>query len=145
MAEMDIALEIHSPGLNLHKNRMNMHRLFMSMVHECIEKLSEAAFERYQRDGRGVVYVSARQWMLIVKEGHWPVDDKDCLEVDYIRQSEHREGVQEQRLRGGYAELVEEYEPEKEFVLLVNHHPGELLSAYLLNVVPGPEELSRQR
>jgi hypothetical protein len=126
----DVDLEIHAPGLNLHHERWNHHVLFMDEVHRHARELARFARSRYESGGRGSVFIDPDQWMEII-EGGWE-KRSTTLPCSYIAASQTWPGTYRGRLGRGHEQMMAEYDPNDQFVLTVLHHPGELLSAYLL-------------
>lgn len=133
---MEVKLEVHLPGLDLDAKRWNYHTIFMTEVHDNLARVATQAYEGFQREGRGTLFADAAQWLRVVKrqfntvQGDFPTSylpaDVVLAQVDF--------GV----LQQGFVSLLRDYDPEHLFVLVVNHHPGDLLSCYVVAPQPGP-------
>lgn len=128
----DVDLEIHSPGLNLHHERWNYHVMFMDEVHRHARDLAAFARASYERLGRGSIYIGQEQWMAII-EGGWQELTKS-FPCEYLTSDQPWPDSPQKRLGDGHRQMIETYDPATQLVLTVLHHPGELLSAYLLRV-----------
>lgn len=131
MATPEIDLEIHAPGLDLHRDRWNYHVMFMDEVHRNLPTITRAATSHYSEQGRGSLYVGPRQWMEII-EGEWKASGR--FPCDYMRPDEKRDDVDFGPLGDGHRQMMREYKPDSQLILTVLHHPGEMLSAYLIRV-----------
>ena len=134
---MDIDLEIHAPGLDLHQERWNNHVLFMDKVHAHIDRLAACAWANYQKEGRGALFVDKQQWMTVIRSDQWK-EEEELFPCHYYAQGQEFDAVDVTLLREGFRGMVEKYDPRKYVVLLVQHHPGEQLSAYLVQSDPPP-------
>jgi len=130
MPRMDIDLEIHVPGLDLHHERWNYHVLFMDEVHKMYRAIGVIGWQCYKKDGRGVVFVDRDQWMKIIR-GKWD-EDGEAFPCHYVKGGSAHRDADFEMLRSGFTELVHEYDPEKQVVMVVQHHSADLLSCYLL-------------
>ncbi len=138
---MTIKLEIHAPGLDLHHERWNHHVLFMDSVHKHAERVSACAWQTYQEQGRGALFIDKERWMTIIKGDGWTDTTLfPCTHVD-ARDSEK---VDAGPLRAGFVQMIAEYDPEREAVLLVEHHPGAQLSSYLMGPDLRPPEAAEK-
>lgn len=126
---MDIDLEIHSPGLDLHHKRWNYHVLFMDEVHDEFDRIAARAREGYREHGRGTVFVDKDRWITVIR-GEWD-REKRTFPCDYIVPSD-ADIERFAPLREGFKELVRKYDPEKQVVLTVEHHSAGMLSTYLV-------------
>lgn len=129
MPELTIDLEIHVPGLDLHHERWNYHVMFMDEVHRHHEEIRSLAHEYYESRGRGTVFVDPSQWMQII-QAQWT--ETGTFPCSYVRRSEDPEGLDLGVLGAGFHQMLEEYDPAQQVVLTVLHHPGKLLSTYLI-------------
>ena len=130
MPKMDIDLEIHVPGLDLHHERWNYHVIFMDEVHKIYKTIGGLAWRAYEEQGRGVLFIDRDQWMKIIR-GRWAEEGEE-FPCHYVKVGASRDGVDFEMLRGGFTELLKEYDPEKQVVMVVQHHSADLLSCYLL-------------
>ena len=128
---MDVDLEIHAPGLDLHHERWNYHVLFMDEVHAEIDLIAERARAGHRNQGRGTVFVSKDQWMTIIR-GEWDRDEV-TFPCRFLAPLEDSVVEQFSALKDGFVQLVHEYDPAKQVVLTVEHHSAGLLSTYLIN------------
>ena len=127
---MDIALEIHAPGLDLHHERWNHHVLFMDKVHQHADRIAACAWSHHTEYGRGAMYVDADEWMKIIKGDGWT---KDVLfPCRRITGDPETDAVDTTALGAGFRHMLADHDPEHEVVLLVQHHPGDQLSCYLV-------------
>lgn len=133
---MIIKLEIHAPGLDLHHKRWKHHVMFMDNVHEHATRIAASGWRRFERAGRGALFVDPDHWMTLIKGNKWTEDVLfPCTDIGPEIGSG---GVDTTSLRAGFTEMITGYDPEKEVVLLVEHYPGDQLSAYFIepNVPP---------
>ena len=137
--EMKTPLEIHMPGLDLDTKRWNYHTIFMTEVHANLARVGARAYEEYRRSGRGAFFADAEQWLLIVKRQFNAV--KEPFPLSYFPAERVRQEVDFGPLQQGFANLLDTYDAEREFNLVVNHHPGDVLSCYLIAPEPGPARL----
>lgn len=138
MAAMDVDLEIHSPGLDLHHQRWNNHVLFMDEVHEAFDRIASFGWKCYLESGRGTIFVDRDNWMAVIR-ARWDKDEM-LFPCEYLPASTSSIDAKLSPLRAGFRQLVEEYDPETQFVLTVEHHSADLLSTYLMRSDPGPKE-----
>jgi hypothetical protein len=125
----DVALEIHSPGLDLDHGRWNNHVMFMDEVHAHASDLARKASEGFRSRGRGTLWIGSAQWMAVI-EGSWE-KAQNRFPCEYRPITGNMPG-EIGRLGTGFEEMLTTYDPESQVVLTVLHHPGDLLSAYLL-------------
>ncbi len=145
MAELDIRLEIHAPGLDLHHRRWNYHVMFMDEVHKHFEAVAALAWGHYQKRGRGTLFVSKEQWLEVIKADWMKNGERfPCRYIAYGSEPEEHE-VDFGSLREGFARMLRDYDPTTHFILSVEHHSAGLLSAYLLWSDPGPSALHHRR
>lgn len=142
MAAPDVDLEIHAPGLDLHHERWNYHVMFMDEVHENMQRIAAQAWDFYEKQGRGAVFVDQDQWMSVIRN-NWEKEGQS-FPCHYVRHGDSIAGVDFGILREGFIEMVREYNPETHLVLTVQHHSSDLLSAYLLKADPETAFRSRQ-
>lgn len=138
MAGMDVDLEIHAPGLDLHHQRWNYHVLFMDEVHDAFSRIASFGWQCYQEMGRGTIFVNRDNWMAVIR-AQWDKEEM-LFPCEYISAANTSDDEKFSPLRGGFRQLVDEYEPETQFVLTVEHHSADLLSTYLMRSDPGPKE-----
>lgn len=138
MKGMDVDLEIHAPGLDLHHERWNYHVLFMDEVHAYCERIAALGWDSYQRVGRGTIFVDRKLWMTIIK-ARWD-RDKLLFPCEYVADGLNLPDSKFSALRSGFLQMVEDYDPNKQFVMCVEHHSANLFSSYLLRTSPGPPE-----
>lgn len=131
---MRIKLEIHAPGLDLHQDRWNHHVLFMDRVHEHSDRISACSWQRYTESGRGALFVDEDQWMTVIKGDQWTED----VLFPCAYTNEAQSGVDATPLGAGFRQMISSYDPESETILLVQHHPGEQLSCYLIEADIAP-------
>lgn len=126
---MDVDLEIHSPGLNLHHRRWNYHVLFMDKVHENLDRIVDCAKDYYREHGRGTMFVNRSHWMTVIKD-EWNREET----VFPCTYKTNRSAASEEfgSLRRGFQEMIEEYDPETQLVLTVEHRSVGMLSSYLI-------------
>jgi hypothetical protein len=127
----DVDLEIHSPGLDLNHGRWNNHVMFMDEVHNHALDLARRADDGFKKRGRGTIWIGSAQWMAVI-EGSWENAERR-FPCDYRPITGNMPGEIE-RLGAGFEEMLTTYDPAMQLVLTVLHHPGELLSAYLLRL-----------
>lgn len=139
---MDIELEIHAPGLDLHQERWNNHVLFMDQVHTHMGRIAACAWAHYEQEGRGALFVDSQQWMKVIRSDQWK-QEEGLFPCHFVPLGQRPDPIDITTLRGGFREMVEDYDPEIHVVLLVQHHPGEQLSAYLVQSDPSPPEAYR--
>ena len=138
MAGMDVDLEIHSPGLDLHHQRWNYHVLFMDEVHDAFDRIAAFGWKSYLDEGRGTIFVDRDDWMAVIR-AQWD-KDKMLFPCKYVPAAGASGAEKFSPLRAGFEQLLEGYDPETQFVLTVEHHSAELLSTYLMRSDPGPKE-----
>ncbi len=138
MAGMDVDLEIHSPGLDLHHRRWNYHVLFMDEVHDAFDRIASFGWQSYLAEGRGTIFVDRDHWMTVIS-AQWSQDEM-LFPCRYISATLAFDKAKFLPLRSGFRQLVEQYDPETQFVLTVEHHSADLLSTYLMRSDPGPKE-----
>lgn len=138
MAGMDVDLEIHSPGLDLHHQRWNYHVLFMDEVHDAFDRIAAYGWQSYLEEGRGTIFVDRDDWMAVIR-AQWNKDDMlfPCTYIPAEGLSGDEKFIP---LGAGFTQLIKEYEPRTQFVMTVEHHSADLLSTYLMRSDPGPEE-----
>ena len=139
---MDIEMELHVPGLDLDQSRWTRHLIFMDEVHDKIYILGASAWEFYQAHGRGTLFVSKEKWMEVVRAAM--AESQEFFPCDYIQIDGLPDGFDFAYFRGGFEAMVESYDPEEEFVLTVEHHPGGSLATYLIRTDKPLLELERQ-
>lgn len=133
--ELEVLAEIHVPGLDLFPRRWNHHLILFQEIHDHIDDVRACARTGYASHGRGCVNVSVEDWRKIVKE-LWLKEDV-AFPCSY-RYAEDL--VNFGLLTEGFQSLLRGYDPDREFVLTVHHHPGDLLSAYLIQPSNGVTE-----
>ena len=138
MPGMDVDLEIHSPGLDLHHRRWNYHVLFMDEVHDAFDRIAVFGWRNFVDRGRGTIFVDRDNWMKVIRAA-WSVEDMP-FPCEYVGAEEASQEDKFFPLRMGFKELIDKYDPEKQFVLTVEHHSADLLSTYLMRSDPGPKE-----
>lgn len=138
MARMEVDLEIHAPGLDLHHERWNYHVMFMDEVHQAYDRLAALAWESYKRHGPGCIYVDRDRWMTVIR-ARWDRDEM-LFPCQYVTNEVHLPDSRFGALREGFRQMVKEYDARKQFVLCVEHHSANLLSAYLLRSLPTPPD-----
>jgi hypothetical protein len=126
---MDVDLELHAPGLDLEPERWNMHIVFMQSVHDRIRFLSALAWSNFNSAGKGTLYIGKEAWMEVIRGHDSTIDHFPCdyIGLDQVHQIDHVD-----RLGKGYQVMLEEYDPEKQLVLTVQHHKADITSAYLI-------------
>jgi hypothetical protein len=137
---LNVRREIHAPGLDMHEERINMHRIFQYVVHDQIVRIGAFAWKHYEKQGRGAVFVNERQWREAIREQHWERAGDEIVPFAFVADGAAAVGVDLAPLGKGYEEMVKQYDPEREIVLVVQHPPGDLISAYLIVAVPPPKE-----
>ncbi len=130
MAGMDVDLEIHAPGLDLHHERWNYHVLFMDEVYAVVDRIAALAWRSYQGHGRGTLFVDRDNWMTIIR-ARWNREEI-LFPCEYVTKGLYVSDSKFHALRDGFAQMVREYDPESQFVMCVEHHSANLLSSYLL-------------
>lgn len=135
---MKIKLEIHAPGLDLHHERWNHHVLFMDKVHAHGDRIAACAWTRTTELGRGALYVDKNDWMEIIKGDAWM--ESSLFPCTHVDGESGRDVVDTAPLGAGFLEMLETFDPEKEVILLVQHHPGDQLSCYLVEPGVAPPE-----
>lgn len=138
MSGMDVDLEIHSPGLDLHHRRWNYHVLFMDEVHDAYDRIAAFGWQSYLDVGRGTIFVNRDHWMTVIS-AKWSPSEM-LFPCTFIAAGEATADGKLGPLRAGFRELIEKYDPETQFVLTVEHHSADLLSCYLMRSDPGPKE-----
>ena len=136
---MKMLLEIHMPGLDLDAKRWNYHTIFMTELHANVGAVGARAYAEYQALGRGVLFADAEQWLQVVKRSLDVV--KSSFPLRYVPREQILKEVDYGVLQGGIVQLLDGYDPEEQFLLLVNHHPGDVQSCYLIAPEPGPAVL----
>ena len=131
---MDVDLEIHAPGLDPHHERWNYHVLFMDEVHAELSLIAERAREGYKKKGRGTVFVDKDQWMTIIR-GEWNRSDV-TFPCEFVSPDEDGVHKKFSALQDGFVQLIQQYNPENQVVLTVEHHGAGLLSTYLIRSDP---------
>ncbi len=140
---MDVTLEIHAPGLDMAQARWTHHLIFMQEVHQKAATIFEQARKAYKAHGMGTLHVDREQWMEVVRDA---VTDESItgLPHTYMSAQEATERCDFGLLAGGFADLISNYDPERVFVLTVEHHPAGLLSCYVIDPSgEGPEAIRR--
>lgn len=139
---MEMRLEIHLPGLDLDPKRWNYHTIFMTEIHANLAAVAAQAYAGFVEQGRGVLYADAAQWLRVVK--HQFGDASEGFPISYLPAAEVPGQVDFGPLQQGVEALLEAYDPEAQFVLVVHHHPGDFLSCYVVDPRPGPRLLSER-
>ena len=134
--DFDIQLEIHSPGLNLHSSRWNLHTLFLQEIESIYERVAAEGWKQYREKGRGTLTVDQEQWMDVLRGG-WHEEAFPC---SYLTGESSVNTMDFGVLRRGFRQLIDDYNPSREVVLAVHHHPGDMVSCYLFESDPTPEE-----
>ena len=135
---MRIKLEIHVPGLDLHQERWNHHVLFMDRVHDHADRIAACSWKHYSEAGRGSLHVDHEQWMTVIKGDQWT--EHQLFPCGYV--TEDKTSLDIDPLGAGFREMISDYDPNSEMILLVEHHPGDQLSCYLVEPdIPPPEML----
>lgn len=138
MSDIEIELEIHSPGLNLHSSRWHLHTLFLQEVESIYEHVAAEAWKQHEAHGRGTLSVDQEHWMEILR-GEWHLEKKPFPSA-YLSADMTIEEMDLGALRRGFRQMLDDYDPEKEVVLSVHHHPGDMVSCYLFTGEPTPPE-----
>lgn len=138
--DFEVLREIHAPGLDLNQDRMTKHRLFMGVVHDQLDRIGAFAWKHFEKEGRGAVFVNKRQWMEAIREKNWDRAREEILPFAYAKDGAASVGLDVDVLGKGYAEMLSAYDAETSLVLLVQHPPGEMLSAYLLLPTLSPQQ-----
>lgn len=136
MAVMDVDLEIHAPGLDLHHQRWNYHVLFMDEVHKNVSRIAAYGWKCHLEHGRGTIFVDREKWMTVIRD-RWN-HDEILFPCSYVASGTESPDSIFSKLRSGFKQLVDEYNAENQFVLTVEHHSADLLSSYLMSSDPGP-------
>lgn len=134
---MRIKLEIHAPGLDLHQERWNHHVLFMDRVHTHVDRIAACSWQQFTASGRGALFVDADQWMTVIKGDQWTQDV--LFPCGYT--TAQQDDVDTVPLGAGFRQLLSGYDPESETILLVQHHPGDQLSVYLIEPLNAPPDM----
>lgn len=132
----DIALEIHSPGLDLHSSRWNLHTLFLQEIEEMYERVAAEGWKQYREHGRGTLVVDQDQWLEVLRSD---LEDKS-FPCSYLSGEAATQTMEFGPFRRGFHQLLEDYDPNREVVLSVHHHPGDMVSCYLFASDPTPKE-----
>lgn len=135
---MTIKLEIHAPGLDLHHERWNHHILFMDKVHEHVKRVAACAWHHFETSGRGALFVDRNHWMTVIKDEGW-LDDV-MFPCRHIAAGSTDSVVDTAPLGAGFDQMIAEYDPDRETILVVEHHPGDQLSSYFIETTPGPPD-----
>jgi hypothetical protein len=129
---MDVTLEIHVPGLDMQQTRWTHHLLFMQEVHHKAGVIAAQARANFLAHGRGTLHVSRAQWMQVMRNAI--VEDHDGkLPHTYLGSDDANLRCDFGILASGFSEMLRRYDPEREFVLTVEHHPTGLLSCYVID------------
>jgi hypothetical protein len=137
--ELDVLTEIHVPGLDLTPRRWNNHLILFEEVHENIIDVALKAWEGYQTMGRGSICLGVEDWRHMVQQ-NW-MEEQAGFSGTYVSLGEESEEFDFERLQPTFRQIVESYDPRTEFVIAARHHPGDLLSCYLLTVRPSLPEI----
>ena len=137
---MDVELEMHAPGLDMHQARWTHHLIFMQEVHEKKNEIALIAWDYYQREGLGTLFVSRKQWMEVIRDTM--MEAPKSFPCSFIKADEAAGRFDFNVLTSGFVQVLENYDPETRFVLTVEHHPDGLLSSYLVVTDPGPRKAS---
>lgn len=129
MATFDVDLEIHAPGLDLHHKHWNYHVMFMDEVHRMNRRIGARSWRGYGEHGRGALFVDRDQWMDVIRR-RW-AEEGDLFPCHYIKDRAPADDVNLEVLRSGFKEMIREYDPERQVVMVVQHHSADLLSCYL--------------
>ncbi len=129
---MDVTLEIHAPGLDMAQARWTHHLIFMQEVHQKVDVIFEQAREAYGAHGLGTLHVDRDQWMQVVRDA---VTDEEIpgLPHTYMSAQKATERCDFGLLASGFTSVISSYNPERAFVLTVEHHPQGLLSCYVID------------
>lgn len=138
MAGMDVDIEIHAPGLDLHHQRWNYHVMFMDEVHKAFLRIAALGWQCFLKEGRGTIFVDRKSWMTVIR-AQWKTTEM-LFPSRYVPAAEISSEDRLVPLRAGFRQLVEEYEPETHIILTVEHHSANLMSSYLMRSEPGPKE-----
>jgi hypothetical protein len=129
---MDVTLEIHAPGLDMAQTRWTHHLIFMQEIHQNLRVIFEQAKQAYARHGLGTLHVDREQWMQVVRDSVSEITDVK-LPHTYLSAQEATTKCDFGLLTSGFADLIGGYDPQTSFVLTVEHHPGGLLSCYVID------------
>lgn len=138
---MDVVIEMHAPGLDLHDTRWNYHFIFMKEVHDRFASVVHCAQDSHEHHGRGTVSISRDQWLDFLRDS---MNDRELLfPCSYVQADEARSRFDFGRTSAGFRQILEEYDPERQLVLTVEHYLGKQLSCYMIDFrVNGQAEAS---
>lgn len=139
MHSLDIILEIHAPGLNLHSSRWNFHALFLEEIEDHFEHVAAIAWSHYLKGGRGTLFIDDDQWMELIRRD-WTNDGESLPSVYLSEDEELLEQMNFGPLGPGFLEMLKRYVPEEQVILSVRHRPGDMVSCYLFTSNPTPPE-----
>lgn len=115
-----------------------MHTLFLQEVESSYEHVAAAAWKGYNEAGRGSVFVHHGEWMNVIRKD-WD-NSEEAFPHEYVPFGETIKQMELGPLNHGLLQILAEYNPEKQVVLCVRHHPGKTFGAYLISSEPGPRE-----
>ena len=124
------------PGLDLDTKRWNYHTIFMTELHANLAAVGTRAYVGYKQGGRGAFFADVEQWLQVVKRRFDAVESP--FPVSYLPQQAIQDRVDFGPLQQGFLHLLETYDPECQFLVVVTHHPGDVLSCYLIAPETGP-------
>lgn len=135
---LDVRAELHLPGLDLNQKRWTYHTIFMNEVHRHGERVHAQARDAYAHHGRGVLFVDAEQWLRLVKRSSEGILADDVFES--LAADAARERLSFGPFQPGFEALLDAYDPQHQFVIVTCHHPGDMLSCYLVAAAPAEVE-----
>jgi hypothetical protein len=139
--QLEVLAEIHVPGLDLTPRRWNNHLILFEEIHENIMDVALKAWEGYQTMGRGSICLGVEDWREMVQR-NW-IEEQSGFSGTYTPLGEEVQEFDFERLQPTFRHIVESYDPTHELVIVARHHPGDLLSCYLLTIGTSLAEVHR--
>lgn len=135
MVHLEVIRSIHSPGLDLSGTRMTGHRLIQESLHEFQEMIGAFAWNSFEEQGRGYLYIAKATWRDIIREG-FAVHGFPGI---YVAEG-NEPPADLSELGQGFPEMIRVYEPELSFVIVVEYARGNFTAAHWIQPVPFPME-----
>lgn len=126
-----VVAELHLPGLGLSQKRWTYHSIFMGEVHRHLAPVCAQATAGYQQRGAGLLFVDAEQWLSLVRRSfeEMPAD----VAFEYLTVDEAQQRFDFKLLQPSFLALMSTVRAPHQFALVACHHPGDMLSCYIVS------------
>lgn len=124
MPTLDIALEMHVPGLGTSKLRHLQHRIALELLGTHALHLGARAWQEFRRSGRGLLIVDPERWLHLAAERSGQGREVPDPPAEYVAAEAVAEALGTATAHAPARLLTETYDPQRTFVLGVRHPEG---------------------